>query len=109
MVQQARWAAHGPAPACIGDWSDHGLRDFVEATKDRICFLHLYDARGDISHLTPGTDEIPEEDWAYLLDALRQIDFQGAGGPEVRPPPERPGQTPIEAAIEALVFLERLG
>ncbi len=95
-------------PACIRDCSPYGLKDFMEAVQDRICFLHLYDSRGVHGHLTPGTGDIPREDWKYMLESLSEIDFQGAAVLEIHPPPEKSGQSAIEAAIEAREFFERL-
>lgn len=95
-------------PACIRAHSHHNLADFMEATKDRICFLHLYDQRGDINHLTPGCGEIPIDEWRYMLNVLREIEFQGPAVLEIRPPPEKSNQSPIEAALEARAFFDSL-
>jgi sugar phosphate isomerase/epimerase len=96
-------------PACIHGVSEYSLKDFIEVTMDRICFLHLYDSREDEGHLTPGTGDIPRDDWLYMLEVLREIDFQGPAVLEIRPPKEKASQTPIEAAIEAREFFEGLG
>jgi sugar phosphate isomerase/epimerase len=98
-------------PACIRDCSEYSLPEFVEAVKDRICFLHLYDTRGAEGggHYTPGTGDIPREDWLYLLEVLREIDFRGPAVLEIKPPPEKAGQTPLETAQEAREFFAGLG
>ena len=97
-------------PACIRDCSGYSLREFVEAVKERICFLHLYATRGAEGggHFTPGSGDIPTEDWLYLLAVLRQIDFRGPAALEIKPPPEKAGQTPLEAALEARDFFRAL-
>lgn len=95
-------------PACIRDNSSHSLQEFIDATVDRICFLHLYDSRENTGHLTPGTGTIPKEEWLYMLDALEDADFHGLAILEIHPPPEKAGQTPIEAAVEARGFFDRL-
>ena len=96
-------------PACIRACSAYSLRDFVEVVGDRICFLHLYDSRGELGHLTPGSGDIPTEDWSYMLASLEEINFQGLAILEIRPPPEKSTQTPLQAAIEAREFFDALG
>ncbi len=95
-------------PACIRWNSPHSLQEFLQMAASRIQFLHLYDQRGEIGHLTPGCGEIPAEDWGYLVRYLRESDFDGPAVLEIRPPPEKAHQSPIEAALEARGFLEGL-
>ena len=95
-------------PACIHSNSSHSLEDFIGATADRISFLHLYDTKGTTSHLTPGCGEIPLEDWKCLWQFVRESDFQGPAVLEIRPPSEKNWQTPIEAAVEARNFFNRV-
>jgi sugar phosphate isomerase/epimerase len=96
-------------PACIRACSDHPLQDFTALARDRISMLHLYDSRSDEGHLTPGSGDIPMDDWRCMMDVLKSIDFRGAAVLEIKPPPEKKGQTPIEAAEEARNFFLRLG
>jgi sugar phosphate isomerase/epimerase len=71
-------------------------------------FLHLYDSREGESHLTPGTGDIPRENWLYMLEVLGAANFQVPAVLEIRPPKEKAGQTPIKAAIEAREFFDGL-
>ena len=95
-------------PACIHAHSTHDLRDFIDVIGDRVSFLHLYDVRDDLVHLTPGSGAIPVEDWKYMFAYLKDISFTGPAVLEIRPPPERGHQSPIEAAMEARAFFDRL-
>ena len=96
-------------PAAIRAHSHHSLQEFTQVTKERICYLHLYDSRVDDGHLTPGTGDIPRDDWQHMLEILWEINYRGPAVLEIKPPPEKSDQTPLEAAIEAREFFDRLG
>jgi len=95
-------------PAYIFSVSDKRLGDYLDTFSERICYLHLYDSTAQGGHLTPGTGDIPEEDWKLLLRWMRDVEFQGPAVFEVRPPPWKAGQTALDAVIEAREYLERL-
>lgn len=81
----------------------------MEALKERICYLHLYENVGDVSHLPPGSGGIPEADWIYLVRGLKEMNFQGPAVLEIRPPHwETYPKDPVETALQAKRYLDHL-
>jgi len=86
------------------------MHEFVNALKWRIRHLHLQDIylergtrRGLFdAHRTPGTCDIPKEDYEYLFEALDETGYKGAAVLEVRP------FGPVEVAHQTQRFLESL-
>ncbi len=95
-------------PAYINSNSDSSLSDYIDAFGDRICYLHLYDDSSEGGHYTPGTGDIPEEDWMLLLRWIRHTQFRGPAVFEIHPPPQKVGQTALEAVVEARDYMEEL-
>ena len=83
------------------------LGDYVDALKERICHLHLSDALGaEVGvgrlHTVPGTGKISAEDWLYLLEALKEIGFQGDSVLEIKP------LDPLRIAAQTEAFFDGL-
>lgn len=95
-------------PAYINSNSDRSLSDYIDAFSDRICYLHLYDYNAEGGHYTPGTGEIPGEDWMLLLRWMRHAQFRGPVAFEIHPPPQKVGQTAVETVVEARDYMEDL-
>jgi len=95
-------------PAYIFSTSAISLNDYIRAFNRQICYLHLYDVSTTGGHYTPGSGDVPEEDWLSLLRWMRDTEFQGPTVFEVHPPPEREGQSAIDAVIEGRNYLEKL-
>jgi sugar phosphate isomerase/epimerase len=95
--------------ACIHSYFEDSLKDYIEPYKDRICYLHLYDNKDRAHHLPPGAGSVPEEDWVYMLETLRAVDFTGPAVFEICPAPGGKQETPIETVQKAAAYLYGLG
>jgi len=89
--------------AAYRDGRKAGMAEYVNALKARLVHLHVQDPLPDSDHYAIGTGIIPPEDWACLLDAMKEIDFQGAVVLEVRP------RTPLQLAEQSFGQLHSLG
>lgn len=95
-------------PAYIHHYSGHTIGEYLDAFSDRISYLHLYDSTTEISHLTPGSGDVPQEDWLCLLAYLKESGYGGPAAFEIHPPSCKSEQTALEAVIEAREFLDGL-
>jgi len=78
------------------------LKAFVDRLKQDICHLHIQEKLGSADHYVPGTGDVPLEDWTYLLDSLKAVNFSGAAVLEIRP------RDPLLNAQDTKRFFDRL-
>ena len=95
-------------PAYIFSLSSNSLEDYIRAFDKQICYIHLYDVSANEGHYTPGSGDIPEDDWLFLLRWMRDTEFEGPAVFEIRPLPEDEGQSAINTVIEGRNYLETL-
>ena len=95
-------------PAYIFSYSSNSLEDYIRAFDKQICYLHLYDVSANEGHYAPGSGDIPEDDWLFLLRWMRDTEFEGPAVFEIRPLPEDEGQSAINTVIEGRNYLETL-
>ena len=95
-------------PAYIFSNSSNSLEDYIRVFDKQICYLHLYDVSANEGHYTPGSGDIPEDDWLFLLRWMRDTEFEGPAVFEIRPLPEDEGQSAINTVIEGRNYLETL-
>jgi sugar phosphate isomerase/epimerase len=78
------------------------LKAFVDRLRKDICHLHIQEKLGSADHYVPGTGDIPLDDWNYLLDNLKAVNFSGAAVLEIRP------RDPLLNAQDTKLFFDRL-
>jgi sugar phosphate isomerase/epimerase len=94
--------------ACIHQYLDAPLQAYVEPYMDRICYLHLYANTEDIVHLPPDAGDVPEEDWIYMMETLKVMNFNGPAVFEIKSAPGKENQTAVETVREAEAYLTSL-
>lgn len=66
-------------------FTDHSMKDYVDALRERVVHLHLQDTLEESDHYILGTGIIPIQDWEYLWSVLEEDGFTGACVFEIRP------------------------
>ena len=83
-------------------FTDEPMTKYVDTLKSRLVHLHLQDTLPNVDHYFLGSGIIPKEDWQYLLAALEEIPFSGAGVFEIRP------RVPLQTAEISKNFIDGL-